>query len=160
MSGVRLRPPRADECVALTELCLRSKAHWAYDESFMAACREELTVTATDLKDNFCLVADKGTPIGFLQVSIDGDDACLEKLFVEPTAIGQGIGRQLLDSAISYLRKKAAIALVIEADPDAAQFYRKYGAKDLREVESGSIPGRKIPQLVINLGVDPMLAGP
>ncbi len=31
----RLRTPRCDEAAILTELCLRSKAVWGYDEEFM-----------------------------------------------------------------------------------------------------------------------------
>jgi hypothetical protein len=39
-----LRTPRPDEATILTELCLRSKAVWGYDEAFMLACRNELTL--------------------------------------------------------------------------------------------------------------------
>jgi hypothetical protein len=41
---VEIRKARPDEAGELTELALRSKAHWGYDEAFMASCREELTV--------------------------------------------------------------------------------------------------------------------
>jgi hypothetical protein len=38
--------------------------------------------------------------------------------------------------------------MVIEADPDAAPFYRRIGAKDCGLVPSGSIPGRMLPKLL------------
>ena len=40
-----IRPARSGEAKALSDLALRSKAHWGYDAAFMAACRAELTVT-------------------------------------------------------------------------------------------------------------------
>jgi hypothetical protein len=42
--------------------------------------------------------------------------------------------------------------MVIEADPDAAPFYRKMGAKHCGFAPSGSIPGRVLPKLVKELG--------
>jgi len=41
--------------------------------------------------------------------------------------------------------------LVIDADPDAADFYRRMGAVDAGSVASGSISGRVIPRLTIEL---------
>lgn len=44
-----IRDARPDEAGELTELALRSKAHWGYDEAFMASCREELTVRPSEV---------------------------------------------------------------------------------------------------------------
>jgi hypothetical protein len=44
-----IRTPRTDELPALGDLCLRSKAVWGYDETFMAACRAELSFEPRDL---------------------------------------------------------------------------------------------------------------
>ena len=43
--AITVRPARADEAGTLTELAMRAKASWGYDAAFMAACREELTLT-------------------------------------------------------------------------------------------------------------------
>ena len=40
---------------------------------------------------------------------------------------------------------------MIEADPDAAPFYRRMGAQDVGLAPSGSIPGRMLPKLVKEL---------
>src|SRR5687768_4428349 len=45
LNDVLVRRARADEAEALTELTMRAKASWGYDAAFMAACREELTLT-------------------------------------------------------------------------------------------------------------------
>jgi hypothetical protein len=39
----------------------------------------------------------------------------------------------------------------IEADPDAAPFYRRMGARDAGLAPSGSIAGRMLPRLVFEL---------
>ncbi len=38
------RPPKLAELPAMNTMMLRSKAHWGYDDAFMAACVEELAV--------------------------------------------------------------------------------------------------------------------
>lgn len=43
-----IRDARDEDCQA-TALCLRSKASWGYDATFMAQCRETLTVTPPKL---------------------------------------------------------------------------------------------------------------
>lgn len=43
-----LRAARADEVDGLTALAFRSKAFWGYDDTFMAACRDELRVDPAD----------------------------------------------------------------------------------------------------------------
>ena len=40
-----LRPPRLDELPYLSDLCLRSKAVWDYDEAMLDAFKDELTLT-------------------------------------------------------------------------------------------------------------------
>jgi GNAT superfamily N-acetyltransferase len=151
-SGARLRPAREDELAALTELCLRSKAYWGYDAAFMAACRAEMTLQPRHLAESRIMVAEDGRgPVGLAQVSLDGEEAELESLFVEPAAIGGGIGRLLFDWAVGAARTGGARRLVINSDPDAAPIYRRMGARDIGMVPSGSIPGRLLPQLVFDL---------
>ncbi|ETR76784.1 N-acetyltransferase GCN5 [Afipia sp. P52-10] len=151
---LRLRSARPDETAALTELCLRSKAVWGYDEAFMTACRAELTITPDDLERFSLQVACAGNDlVGVAQVVIDGREADLAKLFVEPSALRTGAGRTLFDWAAREARRQGAQRLWIEADPDAAAFYRRMGAVDDGTVASGSIPGRLLPRLRLELSV-------
>lgn len=149
---LQLRDARADETTALTELCLRSKAVWGYDAAFMAACRDELTIKPDDLQRSWLQVAIMGNDIiGLAQVAVNGDDADLAKLFIEPSALRTGAGRILFDWAARVARARGARRLWIEADPDAAPFYRRMGAVDDGVVPSGSIPGRVLPRLKLEL---------
>ena len=63
----------------------------------------------------------------FAQVKVVNDEADLLKLFVEPSALGSGTGKALLVWAIDVAKKLGATRLTIDADPDAAPFYRRMG---------------------------------
>lgn len=92
-----------------------------------------------------------GHPIGVVQVTLRGEVADLARLFVEPTRLRMGVGRKLLEWAEATARSAGARMLVIEADPGAADFYRRMGASDAGAVPSGSKPGRFIPRLTLLL---------
>lgn len=149
---LHLRPARIDELAALTELCLRSKAVWGYDEAFMRACRAELTLVSRDLQTSRIQIAERdGRVIGVAQVAVAGTEASLEKLFVEPDILRAGAGRRLFEWAAAAARDQGARTLVIEADPDATPFYRRMGARDDGFAPSGSIAGRMLPRLKFDL---------
>ena len=73
------------------------------------------------------------------------------KLFVEPSALRSGVGKALLVWATDVAKELGATRLIIDADPDAAPFYRRMGAYDVGQAPSGSAPGRVLPKLVMNL---------
>lgn len=147
-----VRPARTNELETLTALCLRSKAVWGYDQTFMDACRAELTLTLADLSETEVQIAERdGALIGVAQISVDGAQAHLEKLFVEPDVMRSGAGRALFKWAAATARERGATSLIIDADPDAAPFYRRMGARDAGVTPSGSIPGRMLPRLRLNL---------
>jgi GNAT superfamily N-acetyltransferase len=149
---MHLRPARPDEAALLTELCLRSKAVWGYDEAFMLACAAELTLTPADCATSSVQVAVEGDEIaGVVQVAIEGNEADLTKLFIAPSTMRRGAGRRLFDWAAHTARQNGAKWLRIEADPDAAGFYRRMGAIDDGVTPSGSIPGRFLPRLKYRL---------
>jgi GNAT superfamily N-acetyltransferase len=147
-----IRAPVAEELPALSELCLRSKAVWGYDATFMAACRAELTFDPRDLYSSRIAVAAQGDSVlGVAQVRMAGRDADLQKLFVEPAALRGGVGRALFAWATGAAREMGAARMTIEADPDAAPFYRRLGARDIGLAPSGSIAGRMLPKLALDL---------
>lgn len=151
-ASAHLRPALESECDALTALCLRSKAHHGYDASFIAACREELSVTPERLARGGHRVAETdGRLSGFIQVLAEGGETWLESLFVDPDYIGRGIGSLLMVAAVNMAKATGATALEIHADPHAEAFYLTHGARRVRSVPSGSIVGRQLPQLMLTL---------
>jgi GNAT superfamily N-acetyltransferase len=149
---ITLRNPEPGEAAALTDLCLRSKAVWGYDERFMDACGSELTFAPADMRSPGIQVAVvDGRLIGVVEVVPAGKVADLAKLFVEPADLRAGAGRQLFAWAKAAARAAGATSLVIDADPHAADFYRKMGALDDGVAPSATIPGRLLPRLVVQL---------
>jgi GNAT superfamily N-acetyltransferase len=156
MDHLLLRPAHPAEADALTALVLRSKAHWGYDEAFMAACRAELTLTPDDLAPGRTLVASfDGTPVGFGSLAGDAPVGELAMLFVEPAAIGRGIGGQLYRGLLSLAREAGFARLTIDADPNAADFYAAQGAVRTGSAPSDSIPGRTLPVFTVTVPQSP-----
>jgi GNAT superfamily N-acetyltransferase len=150
--ALTIRAPTIDELSDLSDLCFRSKAVWGYDEEFMNACRGELSFQPRDLELTPIAVAEHdGKTIGVAQVKVVDDEADLLKLFVEPTALRRGTGKALLVWAANVAKKLGAMRLMIDSDPDAAPFYRRMGAYDVGQAPSGSVPGRMLPKLAMNL---------
>lgn len=147
-----LRTPKPEQAELITALCLRSKAVWGYDLAFMAACRPALTLTADDWPQSDLQVAVQNDSIvGMAQVFCRGDIAELDKLFVDPGALGGGIGRKLFGWSVETARRKGAKVMTIDADPGAADFYRRLGAVDDGVVASTVVPGRLLPRLTLDL---------
>lgn len=147
--ALTIRDAAEVDAEAMTELAIRSKAYWGYDDQFMAQCREELTVSPKKIRaDNFVYrVAEQQDRLaGFYALEwIDGDRASLEALFVEPNRIRSGHGRRLVGDAIGLARASGVSEILIEGDPHADGFYRGVGAVRIGRRPSGSIPGRWLP---------------
>ncbi|WP_299347865.1 GNAT family N-acetyltransferase [uncultured Maritalea sp.] len=149
---MKIRKAYGHELPLLSELCLRSKAYWKYDHAFIEACREELTLTPENLADDYVMVAeDEGRAAGVVHLVLEGTTAELDKLFVDPKWIGKGVGRQLFSWALETARAKGATLMNVVADPGAAPFYERMGFKQFATVPSGSIPGRTLPHMRLQL---------
>lgn len=154
--GYSIRAARVEEAGALSALAFRSKAHWGYSQAFMEACRAELTYSASDLGSirlSF-LVAESssGDLVGFAAVEqLSETEFELEALFVEPEWIGKGAGRVLMAHAKTAATSKGGRRLEIQSDPHAQPFYEAAGGVVVDWRESGSIPGRLLPVLQVEL---------
>lgn len=153
MRAMKIRAARPDEADLLTDLCMRSKASWGYDDAFMAASREVLTLTPQRIAGGHVWVAEEagGAILGVTAIVPDGADQELDLLFVDPTAHRGGVGRFLLLHAVEQARLAGAKELLIAADVNAAGFYERCGAVRIGEIPSDAIPGRMLPVLSITL---------
>jgi GNAT superfamily N-acetyltransferase len=149
MGTVTLRRARPGETSALSDLAMAAKAHWGYDDDFMAACRAELTVGPGDLEPHRLTVAVAAADeqlAGFYGLSgVSDDDAELSALFVAPAFMGQGVGRRLFDDAVRVAAQLGFGQFRIESDPFAAAFYEQMGAVRMGATPSHSIAGRSLP---------------
>ncbi|MCX4786737.1 MULTISPECIES: GNAT family N-acetyltransferase [unclassified Streptomyces] len=143
-----VRPARRSEAGELTELALASKAHWGYDEAFLAACRDELTLHPADIDRRRTTVAEQdGRVLGFTTLEGAPPEGALGMMFVAPDALGRGIGRLLFEHTMTQARRLGFARLTIDADPNAEPFYLAMGAVRIGATPSGSIPGRELPLL-------------
>lgn len=148
-----IRKATLDELDELSALAVCSKAYWGYSAEFMAACREELSVTPRLLREGEVFVLGSHRErVGFYSLEwCDDDEAELGHLFVDPRYIGQGHGRRLLAHASERVRATARSRLVIQGDPHAERFYEAAGARRVGQRPSESIPGRMLPLFVLDV---------
>lgn len=156
---MRIRLARPGEGPTLSALCKRAKAHWGYDARFMAQSDASLTVKEAEIAAGRVAVAvDAGDrPLGVAHVdphdgSLAPGEVDLGLLFVDPTAMGTGLGRALLDWSAAESRRLGARRLAILADPNAAPFYERCGARFVESRPSDAIPGRSLPFYLLELG--------
>jgi GNAT superfamily N-acetyltransferase len=154
MTGaVTIRPARVGESDALSALMLRSKAHWGYDDAFLEACRPWLVVTEASIAAGDVVVAERdGVAVGVASVIDEPPEVELDVCFVDPVAIGDGVGRLLVDAARDLARARGATAMRVQSDPHAESFYARLGAVHVGDVVSAVDPGRRLPLLRFDLG--------
>jgi GNAT superfamily N-acetyltransferase len=147
MTMISIRTAKPGEGKSLTALCMRSKAHWGYDAAFMRKCAAALLVSEASIAAGRVLVAtdDAGRTIGTVSVAHDDDGPELALMFVDPPAIGSGAGRTLFEAAVRLARRLGYRRMTILADPNAAPFYERMGARFVRNAPSDAIPGRTLP---------------
>lgn len=142
-----IRAAQVGEATKLTALCVRSKAHWGYDAEFMRRSAASLRVSSADIALGRVLVAvdGKDRARGVASVIPAGASADLDLFFVDPPFMGRGVGRVLFKAAVQAAYMFGARTLTILADPNAAAFYERMGARFLRNAPSDAIPGRTLP---------------
>jgi GNAT superfamily N-acetyltransferase len=148
-----IRLAKVEEAEQLTDLALRSKAHWGYSQAFMDACRHELVIHPYSIKAGEVSVLEDGDEIqGFYSLEyLKEGTAEITHLFVEPTAIGKGYGAMLWQHIKAEAIKRAYTRLLVESDPNALPFYKKMGMKVCGEKKSTIFEGRVLPLLDILL---------
>lgn len=149
-SALSLRRARKSDSTILTDLAIRSKAHWGYDAEFMAACHDELEMPPRRLSSERVTVAElDGVVVGFAALDWSaGDMAEVTALFVSPSIIGQGVGARLLTALKAQARERAAVGLWLDADPNAQAFYARQGFRLIGDAPSLSTAGRRLPRMV------------
>ncbi len=152
MAAPIIRAARPAEAADLSELALRSKGHWGYDDAFLEACRDVLTVSPADVDAGAVFVAElDGTFAGFYRLGAGAPVAELEDLWVDPPTMGRGVGAALFAHAAERARERGCTAVLVESDPHAEGFYRSQGAQRIGERSSSIDETRRLPLLRLDL---------
>ena len=147
--GSGIRRARGWDASVLSELAMRSKGHWGYDAAFLAACRGDLALSPEDIATSAVYISDvDGRPEGYYRLlPLDESAVDLDAFFVEPSAIGRGVGGRLWQHAVATATKLGYSELVMQSDPHAEGFYLAMGAQRDGTSESTVMPGRMLPLL-------------
>lgn len=125
----------------LSDLAQRAKAHWGYPAEWLAAWRPQLTIEPEYITEHCVLVAERaGRLAGMCAIEDRERYWSLEHVWVDPGNMGQGVGRTLVERALTIARVTRPGRVVAEADPNAAGFYRSLGARQVGVVPA-SMPG-------------------
>lgn len=146
MSADAIRRATPNEANLLSELALRSKAHWNYDAQFIEDCRADLTITEEDIISlPFYVLTEEENLAGFYSLAPWDGDVELVHLFIEPTFIGKGAGKCLFHHAVETAKQLRYKKMLIKSDPFAENFYKAVGANRIGSVASSVRAGRELP---------------
>ena len=146
---IEIRRATSSDSDRATDLARRAKAHWGYPAEWLAAWDGELAITAADIDQHRTFVASlaegDGEVVGVCQLQEGERGVMLENVWVDPRHHGHGIGRALVEHALS--EGQGLIAVI--SDPNAEQFYVKLGAHRVGEVNAPmpGAPERTLPLL-------------
>lgn len=128
---VTVRAARAADEERLRELTFESKAHWGYDRDFVRRWADSLAFPGE--YDRWVAEQD-GEIVAWAALVPPADGvAVLEDLWVDPAALGGGLGTQLFRVAADRARELGAGRLEWGAEPNAVGFYEKLGGCKLRD---------------------------
>jgi GNAT superfamily N-acetyltransferase len=127
----------------LREIAFAAKAHWGYD-----AQRVRDWADSIDFDDGRELLVEDD--VAWASIVPKGDVCVLEDLWVDPTAMGRGLGARLFRRAVERAREHGATRLEWEAEPNAVGFYERLGGHYLRDSEPSQW-GRVLPVMGVSL---------
>jgi N-acetylglutamate synthase-like GNAT family acetyltransferase len=99
--SLRIRRALSSEAGALTQIAHDAKRHWGYPEHWIQHWQSELTVSSDFITKNQVYVAEHdGDIMGFYALVLRDERAELEHMWVAPSHIGEGIGKELFVHAM------------------------------------------------------------
>jgi GNAT superfamily N-acetyltransferase len=125
-----IRRAKPEEAATLTEISHAAKRYWGYPENWIEHWKDDLTITPEFIADNEVYIAVDGDQVvGCCALVLKDGKADLEHMWIRPEHMGTGVGRSLFSHAMERARNLNVVAVDILADPNAAGFYERMGAK-------------------------------
>jgi GNAT superfamily N-acetyltransferase len=147
-----IRRARPGEGERLREIAIAAKAYWGYELERVVEWANGGDYSDEGLRTRDVYVAElEGRAVAWAALVRKSDvDSWLDDLWVEPDAIGRGVGTALFRHVTERAKELGATRLVWEAEPNAVGFYEKLGARPTGYENLGSWGG-KIPVLELDL---------
>ena len=137
---------KVEDHIVLTQITRLSKAYWNYSDAQMKEWEAVLTITKEYIAANkvYKLVKDDAIIAFYCLKQRTNTETELDYLFVLPEYIGKGYGKLLMDHLFSNIRNTKYESIIVEADPNAEEFYKKSGFVTEFKKES-TVKGRYLP---------------
>ncbi len=151
-TALTIRPAQTGEAESLTQIAHDAKRHWGYPEHWLKAWQDDLTILPDFVDRNPVYVAEiEGKVVGFYALILGNDKGELDHLWVAPSHIGTGVGKELFLHAMQTAAKRNLGEVEILSDPNAEGFYQKMGAHRIAE-DVSELDGQKrtLPRLTID----------
>lgn len=139
---IAIRRALPSEADLLSQIAYAAKQYWGYSTAQMAIWQESLAMTAQRIECHHVYVAVRGDlVIGFYSLMPTATPHLyeLDDLWVQPVAIGQGVGRMLFRHAAAMAAALGGTRLRLVAEPHALGFYQKMGMDKIGERPSQPI---------------------
>ena len=150
---MKIRKASTEDHAQLTQLAHDAKRHWGYPENWIRHWQDALTITPEYLQTNQVFVAVDGEQIiGFYALTVSGERAELDHMWVSPNHMGTGVGKELFVHAMRLAKGQNLSKVEILSDPNAEGFYQKMGAYRTGESVS-EVEGQ--PRVLPRLTIDP-----
>lgn len=130
MSEPLVRAPRPDETQQLREIALAAKAHWGYDRPVVREWADSLSIPEEG--EEILVAEEGGRAVGWASLIPRGDVCILDDLWIEPAAMGRGVGSLLFRCVAVRARELWASSMEWDAEPNALGFYGRMGGRYLR----------------------------
>jgi N-acetylglutamate synthase-like GNAT family acetyltransferase len=128
---ISVRGVRPGDHERVRELTFESKSHWAYDRDFVRRWAEGLSFESAD--ERWVAELDGEIVAWAALIPPAAGVAVLDDLWVDPAAMGRGLGSRLFLVAADRARELGAERLEWGAEPNAIGFYEKLGGRKLRD---------------------------
>lgn len=146
-----IRKSEFKDCDELTNLAAESEGYWGYDEEFMELFKIIYAITPNLIEENLTyLLENHEEIIGFYNVVQEGYIGYVEYFYIKPKYIGQGYGKTMWNHMVDKCETMGIVQLELVTSPQAKGFYKKMGARVVKEIES-QIDNRKIPKIIYKI---------
>jgi N-acetylglutamate synthase-like GNAT family acetyltransferase len=149
---MNIRRARPEEAAALTAIAHDAKRYWGYPEHWIQHWEEDLTISPELISNQNVFVAESDNQLlGFYALVVNEKKADLDHMWVAPSQIGKGVGKELFLHAMKTADELKISQVLITADPNAEGFYEKMGASRIGATDS-EIDGRarSLPRMKVN----------
>lgn len=136
----------------LTKITKESKAYWGFPTETLLKWEHLLTISQKYIEENNVIKLVNNTEvIGYYSFfKKDKKTLKLDNLFILPSYIGIGLGKVLMNHFLDQTKKLGIEKITLEAEPNAEDFYKKFGFVTIGQLES-SIKDRFLPIMELKL---------